>query len=247
MELLEKHKALIITFLISGIIVFAMFSFSLTKKSEAITESYYEMEPQTIEELKEQLEEIEAMEKSMSTTNQAFNEDQEFKEMMKNFKSMNSNDFEKTTETSTEEASQEPNDVVTSSSSYNSSNGYSVNKEELSKFKKAKDILAMRSPEKREKIVESNTNSSVSYSLKGRNKEYLPPPVYLCEESGKVVVNITVNANGDVLDTYINSSSTSDNECLVGHALEYAKTARFNASSNTEQIGSITYYFKAKN
>lgn len=224
-----------------------MFSFHLTNKSTTIAESYYKMEPQTIEELKKQLEDIEASEKALSKTNQAFNEDQEFKEMMRNFKSMNANDFEKTTTTSTEEASQEPNDVVTSSSNYNSSNGYSVNKEELNKFKKANDILAMRSPEKRKETVESNTNSSVSFSLKGRDKAYLPPPVYLCEESGKIVVNIIVNALGDVIDTYINTSSTSDNECLIDHALEYAKNARFNASSNPKQIGSITYFFKGKN
>ena len=81
-----------------------MFSFHITKQREFVAESYYEIEPQTIEELKE-LEELEALEKSLSKTNQAFNEDKAFKEMMKNFKSMNSNDFEKTTKALEEDAS----------------------------------------------------------------------------------------------------------------------------------------------
>ena len=53
MHFLEKHKALLITALITGTVILAMFSFSLTKKAEFLAESYYEMEPQTIEELKE--------------------------------------------------------------------------------------------------------------------------------------------------------------------------------------------------
>ena len=92
-----------------------------------------------------------------------------------------------------------------------------------------------------------NTNSSVSYSLSNRRDEFLPPPVYLCEESGKIVINITVNAAGAVTDAYVNNSSTSRNACLVESALNYAREARFNADPSVKsQIGSITYYFKGK-
>lgn len=103
MELIEKHKALIITFLLTGIMLFAMFSFHITKQQEFIAESFYEMEPQTIEALKK-LEALEALEKSMTKTNQAYNEDETFKKMMKNFKSVSSNDFDKTTKKLEEEA-----------------------------------------------------------------------------------------------------------------------------------------------
>ncbi|MEM6514988.1 MAG: TonB family protein, partial [Bacteroidota bacterium] len=93
----------------------------------------------------------------------------------------------------------------------------------------------------------SNKNSSVSFSLKGRKKVKLPPPVYLCETSGKIVVNIKVDTNGLVTDAYINSSSSTKNQCLVDSALDYAKNARFSSdAAKTEQIGSITYYFKGK-
>ena len=61
------------------------------------------------------------------------------------------------------------------------------------------------------------------------------------------MVNITVNASGDVTDAYVNNSSTSSNECLIDHALEYAKEARFNAdASKPSQLGSITFYFIGK-
>ena len=251
MSFLDKHKALIITVLISGTVVLAMFSFHITKQTKFVFESYYEVEPQTAEELKALEEELEAMKAQNPETNEAFNEDEEFKEMMKNFKSMASNDFEETTEnedTPQEEASEIPeNNVLTSNSTYNSSSTYAVKEQERQSFNKAKDILAMHT-QKKENNTKSNRNSSVSFSLKDRNKVKLPPPVYLCEVTGKIVVNITVDSNGLVTGTYINSSSSSDNECLIDHALEYAQNAIFSVdASKKSQIGSITYYFKGKN
>ena len=226
--------------------IFAMFSFHITKQSEFIAESYYEIEPKTIEELKK-LMMLEALEKSTPQTNKAFNEDTEFKKMMKNFKSMSANDFDRTTKKLEETTLNNPNDVATTSSSYNSSNGYTVNKEELNAFKKAKDILAMRSEDKRAENSNLNANSTLTYSLNERNLLDYDTPRYLCENSGKIVVNITVNGNGIVTETYVNTSSTSRNECLIDHALEYAKSVQFDASKKESQLGSITFYFKGKN
>ncbi|RIA08448.1 TonB family protein [Flavobacteriaceae bacterium MAR_2010_72] len=245
MDFIERHKAALITFLITGIILFSMFSFHITKQNELIAESYYEVEPLTPEEL-QKLEELEALEKALKTTNIAANEDEEFKEMMKNFKSMSSNDFENTTKELQEDASQEKNDVLTSESSYNTSSGSSVNQEELNKFKKAKDILAMRSPEKREENTKPNAVSTLTYSLKGRTLLDFDTPRYLCEDSGKIVVNITVNADGYVTNAYINNSSTSNNECLTEHALDYAKSVQFDSGTSASQLGSITFHFKGK-
>ncbi|MCB0382109.1 MAG: hypothetical protein KDD05_02045 [Psychroserpens sp.] len=252
MTFLDKHKALLITALISGTVVLAMFSLHIKKAAEFISESYYEIEPQTIEELQALEEQRLAEEAAQSTTNEAFNEDQEFKEMMKNFKSMTSNDFEDTTEEKAEDISEEtsetPDQVLTSNSTYNSSKTYAIQDKERQSFNKAKDILAMHSSKKTDEDIKSNKTSSVSFSLRNRDKVKLPPPVYLCEVTGKIVVNITVNSNGLVTDTYINSSSSSDNQCLIDHALEYAQNAVFSADVTTKsQIGSITYYFKGKN
>lgn len=241
----ERHKAAIITFLITGIVVFSMFSFHIRKQSELIAESYYEIEPPTPEELK-QLEELEALEKALKTTNQASNEDEEFKEMMKNFKSMNANDFENTTKQLEEEAFSEENDVVTGESSYNSSSGYSVNQEELEKYRKAKDVLAMRTPEKKEEDSKSNARSTLTYSLKGRTLLDYDTPRYLCEYSGKIVVTITVNGEGRVFNAALNTSSTSSNECLIDAALNYAKIVQFDPSTKASQLGTITFHFKGK-
>jgi len=245
LEFIDKHKAAIITFLITGIVVFGMFSFHIRKQSELIAESYYEVEPFTPEELKE-LEELEALEKALKTTNQASSEDEEYKEMIKNFKSMNANDFENTTKELEEEAFKEENDVVTSESSYNASSGYSVNQEELNKFRKAKDVLAMRTPNKNEENTKSNAVSTLTYSLKGRTLLDYDTPRYLCETSGKIVVNITVNGDGRVMDAYINNSSTSTNECLIDAALDYAKIVQFDSAATPSQLGSITFHFKGK-
>lgn len=245
MKFIERHKAAIITFLISGIVVFSMFSFHISKQSDLIAESYYEVEPPTPEELK-QLEELEALEKALKTTNQASNEDEEFKDMMKNFKSMNANDFENTTKTLEEEAFEEENDIVTSESSYNTSSGYSVNQEELNKYRKAKEVLAMRSPEKKEEDTKSNAVSTLTYSLKDRTLLDYDTPRYLCETSGKIVVNITVNGDGRVMDVNLNGSSTSNNECLIEAALDYAKIVQFNSSGTSSQLGTITFHFKGK-
>ena len=74
----------------------------------------------------------------------------------------------------------------------------------------------------------------------------MPIPVYLCDAEGKIVVNITVNSNGTVIDAYINNASTSNNACLQEHALQYAKDAKFSTSTKSKQLGSITFQFNGK-
>ena len=86
----------------------------------------------------------------------------------------------------------------------------------------------------------------MSYSLVDRKLLNNPTPIYLCEKGGKIVVNITVNAGGEVTDAYINSSSLSSNECLTDHAIEYAKQALFNSASKASQLGTITFFFIGK-
>jgi type IV secretory pathway VirB10-like protein len=249
LNFVEKHIALILTSLITGILVLGMFSFSLTNKIELITESYFEIEPQTEEELKE-LEELKAIEESKTAnTNEASNEDEEFKEMMRNFKTMsNAPTHEEQTQEddALEDASQNNEEVLTSNASSQSSKQYALNDKERERFNKASDVLAMQTGKKPDKNTSNNSNSSVSFSLKNRQKVKLPPPVYLCETGGKIVINITVNSEGHVTDTYINSSSSSSNQCLIDTAIEYAENAIFSNANRKSQIGSITYYFKSK-
>jgi len=116
-----------------------------------------------------------------------------------------------------------------------------LNQADLSKFSKVNDLL------KQQQSEQNNSKSSILYSLKDRKKIHIPIPVYLCEVNGKIVVNITVNSGGDVIDTYVNTSSTSDNQCLIEHALEYARQSQFSPDASKEsQLGSITFSFIGK-
>lgn len=238
-----------------------MFAVGIKKHSEVMAESYYELPPPPTPEEQKLLEELAMNAPNISETNKAYNSENEFKEVMDNFKSLNTNDFDKNAKQTETEDTEIPEDV-TDVENTPTAQDYSVNKNELSSYSKINNVIAMRSAEKRQSAKSNgnnatnnlannsalNTNSSVSYSLVNRKDHHLPPPVYLCEESGKVIVNITVNASGEVIDAYINSSSTSKNACLTESALQYANAARFSPdASKTKQIGSITYYFKGKN
>ena len=243
MQLIDKHKALIITVLLTGTVVFALFSIHITKQAEFIAESLYEIEPKTDEELKQEL--IKQNEDTEALTNKAFNEDQEFKELMKNFKMVSANDFEKTTKAIEENKIDSESELTTNTTS-GSKNSYAIKKSETDSYNKLKDLVNKKSTDKN--IAEhAKGGSTLTYSLKNRTLLSYNTPRYLCERTGKIVVNIRVNQNGDVFESYINGSSNSDNECLTEHALEYAKSVRFNSSNRADQLGSITFYFKGKN
>ncbi|MFP4448761.1 MAG: energy transducer TonB [Bacteroidales bacterium] len=87
----------------------------------------------------------------------------------------------------------------------------------------------------------------VDYSLSGRNPESLPKPEYNYEEEGKVVVEITVDRNGNVTKAVsgVKGSTTLDSELLRA-----AKQAALNAKFDTKrgapayQKGTITYNFR---
>lgn len=86
--------------------------------------------------------------------------------------------------------------------------------------------------------------SSVSFNLKGRTKEYLPIPVFKCQESGVVKVEIVVYGNGRVKSAQIlENGSKSEDQCLWDTAIDAAKRSRFSESSIALQKGTITYNF----
>ena len=89
--------------------------------------------------------------------------------------------------------------------------------------------------------------TSVSYSLVDRNNFRLPPPIYTCIEGGKVVINISVDALGNVIQASFNEkSSGTSNGCLVDNAIIYALKAKFNTAVKASQKGTITYLFQQK-
>jgi TonB family protein len=261
MQFIERHKALIITALISSTIVLAAFNLSLIRKSKQIAESYYELEPETIEELTEQLEKIKALTASKNNTNEAFNNDSEYEKMMKDFKTIDMNDFEEnakqTESTETLETPAETLDDINNPSTENDE----VSNDDVTAYNKVSEILALRSAKRRAEassgnnasdktgtFSSSNPNSNIQFSLKDRKMRNNPIPIYLCEVGGKIVVNITVDHLGRVTSTDINTAaSSSTNECLTDHALEYAQKARFTSDAKkASQIGTVTFFFKGK-
>ncbi|WP_067144846.1 hypothetical protein [Pseudotamlana agarivorans] len=237
MNLTNQHRALLITLLISGTVILMVFNLSLNKKKEFASESYYEIEPEkepTLEELKA-IEALENQNQAKAETNNAFNETEKVKHFAQAFKPIappedyqpKSEDQGDASETS------EKTDLKPDTDA-------SLNQEELAKFSKVNELL-------KKQRSQNNSRSSISFSLPNRTKIYIPIPIYLCEVDGKIIVNVTVNANGDVVDSYVNTSSTSDNECLIERALEYANQSRFSKDPNQKsQLGTITFMFVGK-
>ncbi len=256
MNLISKHKALIITTLIAGIIVLLLFNLHLSQNMVYTTESYYELEPEEL--IKEELEAKELITSSTKQTNLAFNENTNFKDLDDNYLDKvkeHYNKYSKTTQ-SQETADQEPEDDSNNKSDNNTSDD-----EEFSTYNRINNLLTSKAKNQKstssngdnssEEISLSNganRNSTMYYSLVGRTHQFLPTPIYLCENGGIIIISITVNSLGKVIDTSVNGSSTSSNECLIDHALEYAKNARFSEDpSETSQIGTISFNFIGKN
>jgi len=136
-----------------------------------------------------------------------------------------------------------PNDFL------NNDAGYAASLKELAKRRKErKEQLGERDADKKEFTNNlKDKRTSISYSLVDRNAYYLPPPIYTCENGGKVVINIDVNKDGDVLEVSFNEKSSSTNDyCLIENAKAYALKANFSRSPKGSQIGTITYLFQGK-
>lgn len=112
-----------------------------------------------------------------------------------------------------------------------------------------------------DKGVEGSTegNSSVgkptgtggygTFDLNGRSlgEGGLPRPVYNVRDEGRVVVTITVDPSGRVINTSINKRTNTVNPSLRKAAEDAARKARFNSVSGVNnQVGTITYDFKLK-
>ena len=88
-----------------------------------------------------------------------------------------------------------------------------------------------------------------TFDLNGRSlgPGGLPRPVYNVQEEGRVVVTITVNPAGQVIQTSINKRTNTANAALRKAAEDAARKARFNVVDGVNnQTGTITYYFKLK-
>jgi type IV secretory pathway VirB10-like protein len=241
MDFFDRHKALIITTLIFSILILSMYNINISNESKKIRETLIELNelrpPPTPEEEQPEPEESQPAEPQRPAptvqTHQAFNQNQE--ESQRNLESRLDEIFEKNS--AQQEASEEE-------SAENSKGEIALSKSRKQERKKASE--GDNSSKETSVRQGSMRNSSISFSLRGRSAIDIPNPIYTCDTPGRVVVNITVNATGDVLKTSINkNASTTSNECLTNMAMEYAAGAKFSElPGRNSQPGTITYNFQ---
>jgi len=89
-------------------------------------------------------------------------------------------------------------------------------------------------------------DGGVQFSLSGRSPNSLPLPEYNSSATGKVVVTITVNRNGEVIRAIAGARGTTTSDGTLWAAAERAALrSRFNMKADAphEQTGTITYNF----
>jgi len=93
----------------------------------------------------------------------------------------------------------------------------------------------------------SGTGGGNGYSLSGRKATSRPTPQNNCNEAGTIVVRVTVDRNGNVINALPGiKGSTNSSSCLKNIAKDAAMRTKWEpkSSASAEQIGSIVYNFK---
>ena len=92
--------------------------------------------------------------------------------------------------------------------------------------------------------VGHGSQGGTEWSLNGRGIKALPQPDKSFEQAGKVVVNIQVDGDGNVISASIGTGTTVSDYKTQQLALNAARKAKFSKSENKIQMGTITYTFK---
>ena len=207
MDFFDRYKALIVTSLLFAVIILTLYNFNLANNNQATAEMMVDLEQFKVEEKEapepEKTEEVPQRNPRDVQTHKAYNQDKETRDA----------DFNSKLDEIFEKNSAEQDDAENQNT--NGSNGnYAVNKKNAEEKKKRSDG-ATTNKEASQKSA-TYDYSSISFSLKDRRAVKIPNPVYTCDQAGKIVVNISVNESGYVIDSAINKgSSTSTNECLT--------------------------------
>ena len=93
----------------------------------------------------------------------------------------------------------------------------------------------------------SGTGGGNGYSLAGRKAVERPVPNNNCNDSGTIVVQVTVDRNGKVVKALPGvKGTTNPSSCLLNVAKEAALKTKWEAKASApdQQIGSIVYNFK---
>lgn len=238
MGIFDRNKALIITVLLFGITVLGLVNIHLRNSNNELAttlidlENFEIIEPEQEEQPAEAEKPTPAPKPTSVATHQAYNQDQQESE---DLDSRLQEIFERNAAESEEAESEE---TSASRGEFSISKNTRKEKKNASKGDNSSEKIASKPG--------TLKNSSISFSLVGRSALDIPNPIYTCDRSGKVVINITVNSEGAVISTSVNkSSSSTSNECLTNKALEYATGAIFSKMPGKDsQPGTITYNFQ---
>jgi outer membrane biosynthesis protein TonB len=87
--------------------------------------------------------------------------------------------------------------------------------------------------------------NGISHTLSGRSIVAFPPPDADFREGGKVVIRITVNREGAIVNKTVKSATNAEIRAI---ALRKVDKVKFNKSENApeEQFGDITFVFKTR-
>lgn len=243
MNLNRKQLSLLISFFIMMLVTLTLFNIHLAGKEDK--EILYELH---FEDPLEK-EEITTPDESKLQTHMAYNETvkSRFDREVREFKTLEDLQEGKRSEDTGEDPPEETSSA-TENDYLSSETGEAVSSSRTTatKERQAKPSDGDNTSDTTVKNNSVNIHSSISYSLVGRIHKSLPNPVYTCSARGKIVINIQVDALGNVTEaTFNKQSSTSSNGCLVDHAISYALRAKFDKKKNKDsQIGSITYLFQ---
>ena len=93
--------------------------------------------------------------------------------------------------------------------------------------------------------VKGNVTVSFSFVNPTRKSVEHDVPAYMCEGGGRVVINVTVDNNGDVTAASADKNRSTTDECIVSTALNAARNFKFNVNSSAPQKhqGTISYIF----
>lgn len=237
MDFFDRHKALIITILFFAVLLLSLYNLNLSNTIQKERELLVDLDSfkieEAIEEEKEPEELVPTKARENVETHQAFNQNQEARDA--NFNEQLNEIFQKNSAAQLESSDENASNSV---GSYSLASSKKTEPKKQSDGNKSSEIKSIQKG--------GIDNSSISYSLKGRTAIEIPNPIYTCDRSGKVVINITVNADGRVISTSVNrGSSTTNNECLTDQAEDYATQAYFSSMpGRSSQLGTITYNFK---
>jgi membrane-associated HD superfamily phosphohydrolase len=230
-----SYRAFLITSLLVGNLV--LFLVSVRLSSGEISEESYTAVEYSVD-LAEVEEETPNSEIVKIQTNTAYNEAEKFISELENSRNETPDLSEETTETAEID------------SEIDFSNDIALN-DAKDKLNEIREKLSNNSKKRTKKAARTSVNrkTSTSYYLEDRKKLYLPIPVYTCDTSGKIVIDIQVNGMGKVVKAAYNKTvSTTSNGCLIESALKYASRSKFNPSAITaKQVGTITYSFPGQN